>query len=68
MQQIDPNLLLEVLNAEIIIVPDVGCGVFGNDPYVIGGCGGLKLSRVIMAKLGSRLLHRCILPTDITQK
>ena len=30
----------KVLEAEVIVVPDVGCGVFGNDPFVIGGCKG----------------------------
>ena len=28
----------QVLKAEVIVVPDVGCGVFGNDPLIIGGC------------------------------
>ena len=29
----------------MIVVPDVGCGVFGNDPFVIGGCLGSVLRR-----------------------
>ncbi|CAE7674654.1 unnamed protein product [Symbiodinium sp. KB8] len=46
-QKLEAALLasVEVLNAEIIIVPDVGCGVFGNDPYIIGGCLGSVLRR-----------------------
>ena len=35
----------QVLEAEVIVVPDVGCGVFGNDPLVIGGCTGAKTNR-----------------------
>lgn len=34
---------VQVLEAEVIVVPDVGCGVFGNDPLVIGGCFGSVL-------------------------
>jgi len=36
---------VQVLEAEVIVVPDVGCGVFGNDPLVIGGCLGSVLRR-----------------------
>lgn len=28
------------LNADVMVVPDVGCGVFHNDPRIIGGCFG----------------------------
>ena len=35
----------QVLEAEVIVVPDVGCGVFGNDPLVIGGCMGAKMNQ-----------------------
>eukprot|EP00930_Biecheleria_cincta_P074836 TRINITY_DN6204_c1_g1_i1.p1 TRINITY_DN6204_c1_g1~~TRINITY_DN6204_c1_g1_i1.p1 ORF type:complete len:1100 (-),score=172.77 TRINITY_DN6204_c1_g1_i1:533-3811(-) len=36
---------VETLNAEVLVVPDVGCGVFMNDPYVIGGSLGSVLRR-----------------------
>ena len=36
---------MQILEAEVIVVPDVGCGVFGNDPFVIGGCLGSVLRR-----------------------
>eukprot|EP00913_Durusdinium_trenchii_P001799 g1666.t1 len=36
---------VQVLQAEVIVVADVGCGVFGNDPFVIGGCLGSVLRR-----------------------
>jgi len=35
----------QVLEAEVLVVPDVGCGVFGNDPLVIGGCMGAKMNQ-----------------------
>lgn len=35
----------------MIVVPDVGCGVFGNDPLVIGGCWGAKEVSMLMLLL-----------------
>lgn len=31
------------LEAEVLVVPDVGCGVFQNDPALVGGCLGAAL-------------------------
>merc|ERR1712232_1193413 len=38
------------LGAEVLITADVGCGVFQNDPRVVGGCFGAT-----MASHGSHL-------------
>merc|ERR1719265_2673712 len=46
-----------ILNAEVVVVPDVGCGVFGNDPEVVGSI----LGRVLLEELPPCALQEVVL-------
>ncbi|CAE8662768.1 unnamed protein product [Polarella glacialis] len=36
---------VEVLDAQVLVLTDLGCGIFMNDPYIVGGCLGSVLRR-----------------------
>eukprot|EP00928_Gymnodinium_smaydae_P039344 TRINITY_DN26896_c0_g1_i1.p1 TRINITY_DN26896_c0_g1~~TRINITY_DN26896_c0_g1_i1.p1 ORF type:complete len:1045 (+),score=195.32 TRINITY_DN26896_c0_g1_i1:159-3293(+) len=54
------------LNAEVLVVPDVGCGVFRNDPALVGGCFGAilasessHLQQVVLVSANGRFVEAC---------
>jgi uncharacterized protein (TIGR02452 family) len=54
------------LGAEALVIPDMGCGVFKNDPLLVGSCLGTvlrfsntTLKRVVIASANTRFFAAC---------